>query len=135
VKRWLIVIAALAALSLVAAPLALAGGHSKPQPGKAKAKGKAKFQCQATVVSVDVTKGILTVKVKSGSKTIKAFRGKDGTQVTVDPKAKLIDNTGDESVPLTLDKLAKDAKVHLGGIIDRSSPDGPKFTATKVILQ
>jgi hypothetical protein len=134
VKKWLVALTALAVLSLVAAPLALASGHARPHAGKVKVK-KVKFQCQArVVVSVDPATNVLVVKVKSGSKSIKRFRGKE-VSVTIDPKAKLIDNTGDASAPLTLDKLVEGAVVHLGGIIRYSSDATPTFTATKVILQ
>jgi hypothetical protein len=131
-KKWLIVLTALAALALLAAPLTLAAGHGDPKTGKA--KGKAKFQCQARVVSVDAATGVIVVTVKNGSKTMKAYRGKQIT-LQVDPKAKLVNATVDPSVPLTLDQLVPDAKVHLGGTIDRSQPDTPVFTSTKIILQ
>jgi hypothetical protein len=130
-KKWLIVLSALVALSLLAAPLTLATGHGDAKAGKA--KGKAKFQCQAKVVSVDPATGALVVAVKCGSKTIKAYRGKQIT-LRVDPKAKLVNATVDPSVPLALDQLTPGARVHLGGTIDRSQPD-PVFTATKVVLQ
>jgi len=133
-KKWLVVLAALAALSLLAAPLTLAAGHGNPHAGKA--KGKAKFQCQAKVVSVDAATGVLVITVKSGSKSIKAYRGQQIT-VQVDPQAKLINATVDPSVPLTLDQLVPDATVHVGGTIARSQSeaDALVFTATKVILQ
>jgi hypothetical protein len=130
-KKWLIVLTALAALSLLAAPLALAAGHGNPHAGK----GKAKFQCQAKFVSFDVATGALVVTVKSGSKTLRAY----GEQITVqvDPKAKLINASVDPAVPLTLDQLVPDATVHLGGtiVLSQSAVDTPVFTATKVILQ
>jgi hypothetical protein len=135
-KKWLIVLSALVALSLLAAPLTFAAGHGDAKAGKAKAgkaKGKAKFQCQAKVVSVDPVTGALVATVKSGSKTIKAYRDKQIT-LRIDPKAKLVNATVDPSVPLTLDQLKPGARVHLGGTIDRSQPD-PAFTATKVVLQ
>lgn len=129
-RRWLIALAALAVLSLVCVPLALAGGHGKPQ-----AKAHVKYQCEATVVSVDTSTSPATmvVTVKSGSKTVKSYRRHQIT-VQVDPKAKLIDASVDPAASLTLDQLLAGAKVHLGGTIDRSS-DPATFTAKKVILQ
>lgn len=132
-KRWLIALAALALLSMACVPLALAAGHGKPQdkPHPDAAKGKVKFQCEATVIASAGQS--LEVTVTSGSKTIKAYRGKQIT-VQIDPKAKLINATGDHSVPVTLDQLVTGAKVHLGGAIDKST-DPATFTATKVIIQ
>jgi len=131
-KKWLIVLTALAALALLAAPLTLAAGHGDPKTGKA--KGKAKFQCQAKVVSVDAATGVIVVSVKNGSKAMKAYRGKQIT-LQIDPKAKLVNATVDPSVPLTLDELVPDAKVGIGGTIDRSQPDAPVFTATRIVLK
>jgi len=136
-KRWLIALTALAVLSLALVPLALAAGHGKPaaKPHPGAAKVHVKFQCEATVVSVDATTApaMLVVTVKSGSKTIKAYRHQQIT-VQADPAAKLIDATVDPAATLTLDQLVAGAKVHLGGTIDRSS-DPATFTAKKVILQ
>ena len=130
-KRWMIALTALALLSLACVPLALAAGHGKP-PDKPR-RDHVKFRCQATVAGDASAETTLTVIVKSGSKTIKAYRGKT-ISVQVDPKAKLINATVDPSVPLTLDQLVKGAKVHLGGIIDKST-DPATFIVTKVILQ
>jgi len=135
-KQWPLVLAALAVLSLACVPLALAASHGKPQdkPHPDAAKAHVKFQCEATVFadasSADAT---VTVTVRSGSKTIKAYRGKQIT-VQVDAKAKLINATVDPSVALTLDQLVAGAKVHLGGTIDKKT-DPDTFTVTKVILQ
>ena len=132
-KKWLIVLSTLVALSLLAAPLTLAGDAGGDKAGKA--KGKAKFQCEATVVSVDAATGALVVTVKSGTKTIKAYLGKQIPGLQIGPEAKLVDATVHPSVPLTLDKLVFGARVRLRGTIDRSQPEVPVFTATKVVLK
>jgi hypothetical protein len=131
VKRWPIVLAALAVLSLASVPLALAGGDGKPED-KPHPDNKAhlKFQCEATVIAPAGQS--LEVTVTAGSKTIKAFRGKKIT-VRVDSEAKLMNATVDPSVPLVLDQLVAGAKVHLSGTIDKKT-DHDRFTATKVIL-
>lgn len=132
-KRWPIVLTALAVLSLACVPLALAAGHGKPQdkPHPDAAKGKVKFECEATVIAAEGQS--LEVTVTAGSKTVKAYRG-EKLILKVDPKAKLINKTVDPSVALTLDRLVEGAKVHLGGTIDKKT-DPDTFTATKVILQ
>ena len=150
-KKWLSVALALtAAFALAAAPFALAGnGHGTVKVHGAKrttnhpVKGKSKFQCEAVVVSVDAASGSLLVTVKSGSRTVKDYRGQQ-LVVQVAPDARLIDGTADEAAdptgdgapaPLTLDMLVAGAKVHLGGVIDRTDPAAPVFVAHKVILQ
>jgi len=142
-----IVVVLIVALAVV--PLALAsngkGKHGKAHDKHGKAHGKNKFQLNGVVVSVvlpgETEPGSLTVTVKSGSKTVKAFRGLPLT-LTVAPNARFVDATADESdeatdataPPLTLADLVPGARVHLGGTIDRKV-DPWVFTATKVILQ
>jgi len=132
-KRWPMVLTALAVLALACVPLALAAGHGKPldKAHPDAAKGKVKFECEATVGASAGQS--LEVTVTAGSKTVKAYRGKR-VVVQVDPKAKLINATVDPSVPLTLGQLVAGAKVHLGGTIDKKT-DPDTFTATKVVLQ
>ncbi len=118
----LCLVAVLAALVIV--PVAISRGH---------AKGKNKFQLNGVVVSAD-TPGSMVVKVKSGTRTVKRFRGEALTLV-VSPGAKMIDATVDPHAPATLDMFIAGAKVHVGGTIDRTDKDNPVFTATKLILQ
>ena len=138
-------------VALAVAPLALAsngkGKHGKAHDKHGKAHGKNKFQLNGVVVSVvlpgETEPGSLTVTVKSGSKTVKAYRGLPLTLI-VAPDARFVDSTADESdeaidaaaPPLTLADLllVEGARVHLGGTIDRSK-EPAVFTATKVILQ
>lgn len=131
-KKWLIMLTSLAALALLAAPFTLAAGHGDPKAGKTKVK--VKFHCQAKVVSLDAATGELVVTVKSGSKAMKTCRGRQIT-LRIDPEARLVDATVDPSAPLTLDQLVRDARVRLGGAIDRSKPDALVFTAIRIILQ
>ena len=77
--RW-IVLALVVALCLAVVPLALA------HPGAA--KGKTKFEAVGKVTAVDGTAMMLTVKVKAGTKTIKALRGYDVPMI-VAPTAKV----------------------------------------------
>ena len=132
-------------VALAVAPLALAS-NGKGKHGKA--HGKNKFQLNGVVVSVvlpgETEPGSLTVTVKSGSKTVKAWRNQPLKPLTlvVALDARFVDSTADESdeatdataAPLTLADLVPGARVHLGGTIDRKV-DPWVFTATKVILQ
>jgi hypothetical protein len=117
---------------LVIVPTALA------TTGHRHMKGKHKFQLNGVVVSTtpatDTTPGTMVVKVKSGTWTVKKFRTKELT-LTVSPTARMIDATVDPAAPATLDAFIKDARVHIGGKIDRTDPANPVFTATKLILQ
>jgi hypothetical protein len=141
-------------VALAVAPLALAsngkGKHGKAHDKHGKAHGKNKFQLNGVVVSVvlpgEAEPGSLTVTVKSGSKTVKAWRNQPLKPLTlvVALDARFVDSTADESdeatdataAPLTLADLhlVEGARVHLGGTIDRKV-DPWVFTATKVILQ
>ena len=136
-RKWLIALTALAVVSLACVPLALAAGHAGTSKGHT--KGHVKFQCEA-VLAPDYAYAPgapLMVVVKSGSKTIKAWRH-DEITVQVAATAKLINATVDPAVPLDLSTLVAGDKVHLGGTIDRVDPKTPStwtFIATKVILQ
>lgn len=115
---------------LVIVPVALANN------GHRQMKGKHKFQLNGVVVSADAAAGTMVVKVKSGTWTVKKFRTmKLPLPLTVSPTARMTDATVDPAVPATLGLFVKDAKVHIGGTIDRANPDDPVFTATKLILQ
>jgi hypothetical protein len=138
-KRSIAVVCMLV-VALVIVPMALAGngnGHGN-LGGHAWAHGKAKFQLNGVVVSADPATGSLVVKVKSGSKTVKQFRGQELT-LLVDPEARFVDGTADDSgeasATLTLADLVAGARVHLGGRIDRTDPANPVFVARKVIVQ
>jgi hypothetical protein len=133
-KKRLIALSLVVALAaLVIVPVAISKGH---------AEGKNKFQLNGVVVSAtpatDTTPGAIVVKVKSGTWTVKKFRGLDQAFV-VSPTARMIDGTVDPAVPATLDLFVEGAKVHLGGTIDRgATPDDPAtwvLTANKLILQ
>jgi hypothetical protein len=129
-KRWFIGLAALALVSLVVVPLALAGDDGKPQ-GKPDHDKAVKFACEATVIAAAGQS--IEATVTSGTKTIKAYRNKDIT-VTVDPEAKLINKTVDPAKPMSLDALVAGAKIHLSGTI-KGKGAAATFTATRVILQ
>lgn len=125
-KKW-IVLAVIAALALTVAPLAMAG-HGK---GHKWAHGKSKFQLVGKVSAVDAVTGTLTVKVKSGTKTIRAFRGSD-LELSLADGAKVRLIVDGEAVPATLADLAVGAKVKVGGTIDRSGAK-PVCVAKKVL--
>ena len=165
-KRTLALVAVLVA-ALTVSPTALAGGHAKgkthkkphhAKAAKAKARGRNKFQLNGTVVSLDTTAtdgaaGSLTVTVKTGTKTVRAYRGQELT-VLVAQNARFVDATPDADdttatadasgatttdpvtpPALTLVDLVAGARVHLGGVIDRTGPAHPVLIARKVILQ
>jgi len=125
VKR-LLLIAAVAALALTLVPLAVAGA-----PGGGWKHGKAKFNLVGTVVAVDAnatdtTAGTVTVKVKAGTRTVRAFRGKEATMtVLLSAKVRLL--TGDGAVAITLAEVPVNGKVKVRGIIDRTDPAAPVF--------
>lgn len=135
-KKALALVCALV-VTLVLVPLAVAGDGNGG--GHGRGHGKNKFQLNGKVVSFDAAGGSLVVIVKSGSKTVKSYRGQE-LPLVVDPAARVVDSTGDEAsgdtdAPGTLDMLVADARVHLGGRIDRTDPANPVFIATKVIIQ
>ena len=127
-KRWIVLLLAVA-LALAVVPLAAAG------PGNHWAHGKNKFNLVGTVVGVTVpdptaTSGLLTVKVKTGTKTVRAFRGQDLTlTLTVDPAARVRLVIGEGCVVATLGQLEPGMKVKVRGTIDRTNRGAPVFTA------
>ena len=125
-KKW-IVLVMVTVLALAVTPLALAGhGH-----GHKHAKGKNKFQLVGTIS--DVGADTLTVTVKSGTKTIKAFRESgDPMTIAVPEGAKIRLIVDGEAVTVTLDQLGVGAKVKIGGTIARAD-GGATFTATRVL--
>jgi hypothetical protein len=124
-KLLLIVVVAAVALALV--PLAAAGGHH----GGWK-HGKAKFNLVGTVTAVDATAtdtaaGTLTITVKAGTKTVRAFRGKEAVmRVALDAKVWLLTEEG--RVAIKLADVPFPAKVKVRGTIDRADPLAPVFT-------
>jgi hypothetical protein len=152
-RKWLPPIIAGLILLLAIAPLAAAKDHGKAHPAhkakaaqknhktkpaqpKAKAapkaKGKNKFQCEAQVVSDDGA--TLVVMVKSGSATVRAFRGGDLT-LSIPATAKLVVGQSAATGSFTLSNLPPGAIVHVGGTIDRTNPVALVYVATKIILQ
>ena len=127
-KKW-IVLVMVAVLAMAVTPLALAGnGH-----GHKHANGKTKFQLVGTV-SMDPVEGTLTVTVKSGTKTVKAFRESGEPMpivVTAGTKIRLI--VDGEAVAVDLGQLGVGAKVKIGGTIDRTDPDALVYTAVRVL--
>jgi hypothetical protein len=112
-KRWMVVAAVVAVVLAVAVPALAKGRH--------KARGKAKFNLVAKIVAVDGDASTLTVHVKSGTKTVKAYRHKD-LVLTVDPGARIRLVTPDGVVKAALADLAVGEKVKVRGVIDRSDP-------------
>jgi len=122
--RWILV-ALVVALGLALVPLALA------HPGGA-AKGNVKFEAVGKVTAVDGTAMALTVKVKAGTKTIKAFRG-TGVLMTVAPTATVRVAIAHKRLrAATLADAAVGARVKVRGTIDRTDPANPVFTVTNV---
>jgi hypothetical protein len=125
VKKVFLVVA-VAALALTLAPLATA------KPGHGWKHGKAKFNLVGKVVAVDstataTTAGTVTVKVKAGSKTVRAFRGKEAEMgVALNAKLRLV--TADGVVPVALADVPVDGRVKVRGVIDRTDPGNPVFT-------
>ena len=142
-KRSLAVVTVLAVV-LIAVPLALAGsgnggnGGGTGGGGHGCAWGHAKFQLNGKIVSVDPVAGSLIVRVKCGSRTVKPFRGLE-LPLVVAPDARFVDSTADDesdaAVPPTIADLVADARVHVGGRIDRTDPATPVFVARKIVVQ
>jgi hypothetical protein len=125
VKKVFLVVA-VAALALTLVPLATA------KPGHGWKHGKAKFNLVGKVVAVDATAtdataGTITIKVKSGTKTVRAFRGKEAVMnVALTAKVRLV--TADGVVAIALADVPADGKVIARGVIDRTDPENPVFT-------
>ena len=122
--KRLVPIVLLVAVALLVVPLASAAG----KPGGGFAHGKAKFDLVGTLNAVDATAGTITVKVKAGTKTVRAWRGVELT-MTVDANARIRLVTADGCTTVTLADLPTDAKVKVRGRIDRTDPAAPLFTA------
>ena len=123
-RKWIVVALALA-LSLAVVPLAAAGNGG----GGDKGKGKLKFEFVGKVVGpVDVTTGLMTVKVKAGTKNLRAFRG-DYLTLTVDPAPRVRLVTDKGCVDGALADLKDGMKVKVRGTIGGTRED-PVFTAT-----
>jgi hypothetical protein len=129
--KKLLLIGVVAALALTLAPLALAGA-----PGGGGWKhGKAKFHLVGVVVTKSVADtafdpaaiSTITIKVKAGTKTVRAFRGTEAT-MNVAAGAKIWMLTGDGAVAKTLADVPDGAKVKVRGTIDRTDPANPVFT-------
>lgn len=127
-KRWMVV-ALVLALALTLVPLAMAGGGGAGAGGTG--HGKNKFNLVGTVSAVDATTGALVVKVKSGTRTVKAYRGAD-LALTLASGARVRLVVGDECVPATLADMADGVKVKVRGRIDRTDPTAPVFVAFDV---
>jgi hypothetical protein len=125
--RW-IILALVAALCLAVVPLALA------HPGAA--NGKMKFEAVGKVTAVDGKALTLTVKVKAGTKTIKALRGTEVPMV-VAPTARVRVAIAHKWLHgATLADVAVDARVKVRGTIsvDTTDPANPVkvFTVTNM---
>ncbi len=126
VKKVLLIVF-VSALALTLVPLAVAGA---PDGGGWK-HGKAKFNLVGAVTAVDATAtdvaGTITIKVKAGTKTVRAFRDKEEVmRVALAAKVWLL--TEDGRVAITLADVPVDARVKARGIVDRSTdPANPRF--------
>lgn len=128
-KRLLLIVA-VAALALTLVPLAVAGGsgHGGWKHGKAKFNlvGIVVDKSLADTESDQAAVSTITIKVKAGTKTVRAFRGKEATMnVAADAKVWML--TADGAVARTLADVPNDARVKVRGIIDRRG-DSPVFT-------
>jgi hypothetical protein len=113
------------ALALTWVPLAAAGN------GGGGGKGKLKFELVGTVRAVDGAAGQMTVKVKSGSKPVKSFRGRD-LQLLVDPGARVRIVTDEGCTTATLADVPVDARVRVSGRVDGADPAGLVYVALDV---
>ncbi len=121
--RWILV-ALVVALCLAVVPPALA------HPGAA--KGKVKFEAVGKVTAVDGAAMTLTVNVKAGTKTIKAFRGTDVLTTVAQTATVRVAIAHVWLQAAKLADLAVGAKVKVRGTIDRTVPATPVFTVTNV---
>jgi hypothetical protein len=122
VKKLLLFVV-VAALALTLVPLALAGA-----PGGGGWKhGKAKFNLVGKVTAVDATAGTVTIKVKAGTKTVRAFRGTD-KMMTVAAEARILWLADGEATVITLDQVQVGARVKARGVVDRTNPTDPVLT-------
>ncbi len=117
--KKLLLIAVVAALALTLVPLAVAGGSGH---GGWK-HGKAKFELVGKVTVVDATARTVTIMVKSGTKTVRAFRGHEAT-MGFTPTAKIWLLTDPEATAIDVGDVPLGAKVKVRGVIDRSQGPG-----------
>jgi hypothetical protein len=130
VKRLLIV-AAVVALTLAAAPVAFAGHH---QGGPStKAKGKA-FVCQGKVVAVDVTAKKITLKVWSGNRGLRRYHGKD-LVVQVADTTRIVRRAFGEATVVILADVKAGERIWVNGTADRSNPNTTVYNARTIRLQ
>jgi len=127
VKKRMIPLVLIIALAMVLVPLATAGGGG----GGGKQQGKSKFNLVGTLKAVDAEGGAITVTVKSGTKTVKPYRGLDLTLV-VDPSARIRVVTADGCVKAVPADLPLETKVKVRGTIDRTDPAAPLYRAKDV---
>ena len=120
--KKLLLIIVVAALALTLAPLALAGATG----GGGWKHGKAKFNLVGVVVTKSVADttadpaavSTITIKVKAGTKTVRAFRGTEAMMnVAADARVWML--TGHGAVARTLADVPDGAKVKVRGTIDR----------------
>ena len=122
-KRWSVAVLVVA-LTLAAVPLAAAGTGN----GGGTAKGKSNFNLVGKMVAVGAAAGSLTVRAKTGTKTVKAFRAADLVLV-VDPAARVRRVTADGRVAAVLGDVPVGAKVKVRGRIERIDPAAPAYVA------
>jgi hypothetical protein len=131
VKRLLLIVV-VAALALTLVPLALAGA-----PGGGGWKhGKAKFNLVGIVAEpgADATLGTLTIKVKAGTKTVRALvRSEVPATIAVDPGAKIWLLAEDGAVAKTLADIAVGDKVKARGTIVRVAAGNGVITSVYTI--
>jgi len=123
--RRFVLAAVVVALALTVGPLAAAGTD-----GQQGARGKAKFSLVGSITAVAAGATQLTVKVKTGTKTVRASRGAALT-LTVDEKARLRLVIEESCVPVELGDLPVGAKAKVRGRIDRTG-EKPAFIALAV---
>ena len=124
-KVLLIVVVAALALTLV--PLAVAGGHG----GGGKKHGKYKFNFVGKVAEPDAgaAAGTLTIKVKAGTKTVRALvRREDATPIIVADEAKIRLVTEKGLVAIKLADVPIGAKVKARGTLVRDQSGAPVCT-------
>jgi hypothetical protein len=123
VKKLLLITIIVAALALTLVPLAAAGasGHGGWK------HGKAKFELVGKVTAVDADAGTVTIKVKAGTRTVRAYRGKEATMgFTATAKIWLL--TDPEATAIAVGDVPVGAKVKARGVVDRADPAKPVFT-------
>jgi hypothetical protein len=128
----LLIVAAVLALTLTAAPVALAGNSSGGPSSPAKAKGKA-FVCHGKVVSVDVDAKTITLTVWSGTKGLRKYRGQD-LVVQVPDGTKIVRRAFGEATAVGLADVKPGERIWVAGKADRSSPNAVVYTARWVRL-